>query len=70
MALTMRRDPFARGAYERVCHGPGECAWCGQTRPRVYSYVWVKVDRTQSTMPEHRRAKLFCAFDCFNSFYS
>jgi hypothetical protein len=68
MALTMRRDPFARGEYERVCHGQGECAWCGQTRPRVYSYVWVRDDRTQSTAPEHRGAKTFCTFDCFRSF--
>jgi hypothetical protein len=31
MAHTMCRDPFARGEYGRVCHGPGERAWCGQT---------------------------------------
>ena len=45
MALTMRRDPFAGGEYERVCYGPGQCAWCGQTRPRVFTYVWVRDDR-------------------------
>jgi hypothetical protein len=36
MAHSMRRDPFARGEYGRVCHGPGQCAWCGQTRPRLH----------------------------------
>jgi hypothetical protein len=70
MALTMRRDPFARGEYERVCHGQGQCAWCGQSRPRVYTYVWVRGDRMQSTTAENRRAKLFCTFNCFSVFYS
>jgi hypothetical protein len=68
MAHTMRRDPFARGAYERVCHGPSQCAWCGQTRPRVFTYVWVRDDRTQGTTPDHHGAKTFCAFDCLKSF--
>jgi hypothetical protein len=70
MALTMRRDPFARGEYKRVCHGPGECALCGQTRPRVFTYVWVRDDRTRSTTPDHRRAKLFCALACFTVYHS
>ncbi len=70
MAHLMRCDPFARGEYERVCHGPGECDWCGQKRPRIYSYVWVKDDRPQSTTADHRRATRFCAFDCFTSFHS
>ncbi len=34
MALMLRRDPIARGEYERFSHGHGECAWCGQKRPR------------------------------------
>ena len=46
MPHTMHRDPFGAVQYERVCHGPGECAWCGQKRPRVYTYVWVRDDRT------------------------
>jgi hypothetical protein len=70
MAHTMRRDPFARGAYERVCHGQGECAWCGQKRPRVYSYVWVSDDDNASRSWKHRAAKLFCTFGCFSVFYS
>ena len=70
MMLAIRRDPLARGEYDRVCHGPGQCAWCGKTRPRVFSYAWLRDDRTQSTMPEHRRAKTFCAFDCFSAYHS
>jgi hypothetical protein len=70
MAHTMRRDPFARGEYERVSHGPGQCAWCGQTRSRVFTYVWIRDDRTQSTSPDHRRANTFCAFDCFTAYHS
>jgi predicted lipoprotein with Yx(FWY)xxD motif len=70
MALAMRRDPFARGEYERVCHGQGECAWCGQKRPRVYTYVWVRDDRIGPRTADHRRARTFCAFDCFSAFYS
>ena len=69
MVHTMRRDPFSRGEYERVCQGTGQCAQCGQTRPRVYTYVWVRDDRTQSTTPEHRSVKSFCTFDCFTSFF-
>jgi hypothetical protein len=70
MAHTMRRDPFARGEYKRLCQGPRECAWCGQTYPRVFTYVWVSDDRTQSTTPELSRAKTFCAFDCFTAYHS
>jgi hypothetical protein len=67
MTHTMHRDPFARGQYERVCHEPGPCAWCGQTRPRVFTYVWVTDDQAPSTTADHRRAKRFCAFDCFTA---
>ena len=70
MAHTMRRDPFARGEYEPVCHGHGECAWCGQERPRVYSYVWTSDGRTHSTALDHRKARKFCTFSCFDVFHS
>jgi hypothetical protein len=70
MAHTMRRDLFARGEYERVCHGPVRCAWCGQTRRRVFTYVWARYDRTQFAAVEHRRAKTFGAFDCFTVYHS
>jgi hypothetical protein len=69
MAHTMRRDLFARGEYERVCQGPGQCAWRGQTRPRVFTFVWVRDDRTQSTSPNHRSANTFCAFDRFTAYH-
>ena len=67
---SVGRDPFARGEYEVMGHGPGECAWCGQERPRIHTYVRVPDDRTQSTNLEHRRAKTFCTFDCFQSFHA
>ena len=70
MALSMRRNPFARGEYERVSHGPGKCASCGQTRLRIFTYVWVRDDRTQSATSDHLRAKKFCAFDCFTMYHS
>jgi hypothetical protein len=70
MTLTMLRNPFTRGEYERVCHGQGECAWCGQKRPRVYSYVWTSDGRTHNTALDHRRARKFCTFSCFSVFYS
>jgi hypothetical protein len=69
MAHTMRGNPFARRESERVCQRLGRCASCGHTRPRIYSYVWVRDDRTQSARPGHRRAETFCAFDCFKSCY-
>ena len=70
MALAVRRDPFARGEYERVCHGPGECAWYGQTRLRVFTYIWVRDDDNVPRTWKHRAAKLFCTFSCFSVFYS
>jgi hypothetical protein len=70
MTHTMRHDPFARGEYERVCHGPGQCAWCGQTRPPVFTFVWVRDDRPQPTKNEHRGTKNLFAFDCFTAYHS
>jgi hypothetical protein len=70
MAHTMRHDPFARGEYERVCHAPGQCGRCGQTRPRFFTLVWVRDDRPQPTKDEHRGTKNFCAFYCFTAYHS
>ena len=67
MAHTMRRDPFARGEYERVCHGRGECAWCGQKRPRVFSYLWLSDGRTQSTaLPSEMPGVIFHGQDAIS----
>jgi hypothetical protein len=69
MAHPMRRDPIARGEYERVCHGPGECAWCGQIRPRVFSYAWVNDGLLRNTQREHANARTCCNFNCFQGDY-
>jgi hypothetical protein len=69
MPTSVGRDPFARGEYERHSHGPGECCNCGSRVKCVYSYVWVGDDNTRSTDDAHRRAKLFCDFNCFKSYH-
>ena len=69
MAHTMRRDSFARGEYERVCHGAGDCAWCGQRRPRVFSYVWVTDSLCRTTERAHSNARTFCNFSCFEGYH-
>ncbi len=70
MPIAVGRNPFARGEYERTCHGQGECDWCGQTRRRVFSYLWVSDGSNSSHAMDHVRNKLFCNFECFTSFYS
>jgi hypothetical protein len=70
MALKMRRDPFARGEYERACHGPGECEWCGQNRPRVFSYIWLPDGLSLRARIERTRGRRFCCFSCFQAYYT
>jgi hypothetical protein len=70
---TVRHDAFARGGFARTCHGPGECAWCGQKRTRVYSYVWVSdgaLDGQPRIFVRHQADQVFCNFDCFESYHS
>jgi hypothetical protein len=73
MPHSVRRDPFARGAFERASHGPGECAWCGQKRKRVFTYVWLS-DGALGGKPSifHRRQAdhAFCNFACFESYHT
>jgi hypothetical protein len=69
MPHTMRRDSFARGEYARVCHGPGDCAWCGQQRPRVFSYARVHDGLLRNTQREHANAQTFCNRNCFQGYY-
>jgi hypothetical protein len=66
----MRRDPFVRGEYERACHGPGECGWCGQKRLRVFSYIWMTDGFWAKTRNEHARARRFCCFSCFQAYHA
>ena len=66
--MNVARDCFAKGEYHRQCHGPGECAWCGQKRARLYSYQW---DSDGSChRPDHSRAEHFCNLECFRSYHS
>jgi hypothetical protein len=65
MAMTMQRDPYARGAYVRTCHantGHEQCAQCGRTPRRLYTYTW----EGDGTMRHVRRfLHAFCNFECF-----
>lgn len=57
MTLTVRWDPFARQALERVTranHDPSySCAWCGQMPGRLYRY---------------NGSDWFCNLNCFDSY--
>ena len=68
MPRQVQRDPFARGGYDRKCHGPGECDWCGQHRQRRFSYRWDPDDSRRA--PDHTYSRRFCNFACFSSFHS
>lgn len=73
MPHSVRHDPFARGAFKRTCRGPGDCAWCGQKRKRVFTYVWVSdaaLDGQPSIFARHQANRVFCNFDCFHSYHS
>ena len=73
MADSIRHDPFARGAFKRTCHGPGACAWCGQERRRLFSYVWVSdgaLDGQPSIFDRPQANHTICNFDCFHSYHT
>jgi hypothetical protein len=64
---------FARGAFKRTCHGPGECAWCGQKHKRVFTYVWVDdgaINGQPSIFVRHQTNHAFCNIECFESYHS
>lgn len=66
----VQHDPFARGAYNRTCHGPGECKWCGQERRRLFSYVWISDAQDRANIFAAQTGKRrFCNFDCFKSYF-
>ena len=72
MPHCVRHDPFARGGFKRTCRGPGDCAWCGQKRGRVFTYVWVSdgaLDGKPSIFVSHQATHAFCNFQCFNSYH-
>lgn len=64
---TLQRDPFARGEYARFPRGPGICKWCGQSRKRLYAYVWWD----DAKQPPHSDDAFgdFCNFQCFKDYY-
>jgi hypothetical protein len=73
MPHSVRHDPIARGAFKRTWHGPGECAWCGSKRKRVFTYVWVSdgaLDGQPSIFNKHQADSFFCNFSCFESYHS
>jgi hypothetical protein len=71
MGFPVHRDPFARGAFDRTCEGPGECAWCGEKWKRVYRYVWIGDDQSRpSIFARHQADHTFCNFQCFASYHS
>ena len=69
MAMTVRRDPFARGEYKRFCLDGGryrvKCDWCGQRKNRLFSYVWWSDDKPE---PQEDSGEFFCDFSCFSSY--
>jgi hypothetical protein len=73
MPHRVRHDPFARGSFARTCRGPDKCAWCGQIRKSVFTYVWVRddaLDGQPNIFARHLANHTFCNFDCFRSYHS
>jgi hypothetical protein len=71
MAHDVGRDPFARGAFRRECQPAGKCAWCGQHRRRLYSYVWISGDcQSPPIFVRHLAKRHFCSFRCFEYYFS
>lgn len=70
MPKSVGRDSFARGEYERQSHGVGVCCSCGRQAKVVYTYVWRSDNNNRGTDLAHRRAKLFCDFECFKAYNS
>lgn len=67
VGTTCQRDSFARGELVRFSSGgSGDCAWCGQTRKKVFSYVWWNDGRAR---PNRGHADhWFCGLDCMKAF--
>ena len=70
-SLTVSRDPFARALLDRRCEGPGECAWCGQSRSTLFTYT-VTTDGGLCPLlgQPHGAGRLFCNLDCYRAFNS
>lgn len=70
MAMTVQRDPFARGEYKRFSEGNRyqhrRCRWCGNTPKVVYSYVWWEDGKPE---PKGDNGQFFCNFGCFDSYH-
>lgn len=70
MAISVRRDPFARGEYHRICVGAGTCDWCGQERKRLFTYAWTS---DSAMVYQHTRrgdGHAFCNVQCFLDYHS
>ena len=67
MSTIVRRDPFARAGLRREPYGPGQCAWCGQSRPRLYTYQ-VETDAGRQPILGQPFKKPFCNLECFASY--
>ena len=69
MAMTVARDPFARGEYVRaVSRNAAACSWCGAVKARLYTYTWSPDDRSCSK--GFPFGKGFCNISCFRAFHS
>jgi len=70
--MSVGRDPFARGGFQRQYAGKGRCDWCGDQRQRLYRYVWVGDDSTRgpSILDRHLLDHAFCNMECFRSYHS
>jgi hypothetical protein len=67
--VAVGRDVFARGEYERVSVGEGECDWCGEYRLTLFGYFWRQDDDNRPT-PWRTKARRFCNVECQKAFYA
>lgn len=72
MAITVGRDPFARGEYKRFTinnvQALQSCGACGRRPRTLYNYVWWP-DGLR-TEPRSHDGRGFCNFDCYRSYHT
>jgi len=63
MGKVVAWDPSAGEGLVREIAGPGQCAWCGTKRRRLYTYT-----PQRNNIPSWWKENAFCNLQCFKAF--
>jgi hypothetical protein len=66
----MKRDPFARGEYDRKTVTVKDCDWCGRKPRRLYDYAWRSDDDFRPRVAARGKQRGFCNFGCYANFHN